>query len=138
MPYVADGYVLPGYIGQPGSPVKFSREGDTCPFGRSPLRPPVSGSFLQPLLTSAGGERSGRDYYIKNQLIELVWPRLSGWDMRRLVTWWKTVARGMGNEFTYTDVNGTDTVVTFAEPTLPEIVEIAYDTYRVVCRLRVV
>ena len=137
MPYVVDGYVQAGYIGQPGSPVKFSRLGDTCPFGRSPLRPAFSVDFVQSLLTSAGAERSGRGYYVKNQLIDIEWPRLSGWDTRRLLTWWRTVARGMSNTFTYTDVNGVATVVRFAVPTLPEIREIAYDTFQVRCQLRV-
>lgn len=137
MGYVADGYIATGYIGQPGSPVSFSSNGDTCPFGRNPVRPGRSLSFAQPDILSAGAERIGRDYYVKNDLIELAWSRMSRWDKNRLLAWWRDVARGMGNSFIFTDVLGVTATVRFSSPRLPEISERAYDAYDVRVQLRV-
>jgi hypothetical protein len=136
--YVLDGYVLPGYIGRPGSPVSFSLNGNTCTFSRNPVRPDRSLGFIQADIKSGGYERIGRDYYTTNDLIDLYWPRMPGWDKNRLFSWWQNVARGMANPFNYFDIDGNTATVRFAVPQLPEIRERAYDAYEVRTQLRVV
>lgn len=137
MPYVVDGYVVSGYIGQPGSPVSFRLGSNTIPFGRSPLRPGRSLGFVQADVRSAGGERVGRDYYVKGDLIDLSWPSMSEWDKGRLLTFWRDTARGMSAPFTYTDIAGTSVTVRFATPKFPEIRPRAHDAYEVRVQLRV-
>ncbi|MEA5113013.1 MAG: hypothetical protein VB050_03215 [Geobacteraceae bacterium] len=137
MGYVEDGYVEPGYVGADGSPVYFTLDGDTLSFGTSPLRPERPLSFQQADLLSTGAERIPRNYYIKDDLIPLEWPRMSTWDKDHLLSWWRDVARGMSRVFTYSDVDMVQCQVRFDTPKLPEVTEVCWNTWSVKFQLRV-
>lgn len=119
-------------------PVSFSNAGGSVIFTRAPQRPPRSLGFAQADVKSGGGERRGRDYYAKDDLIDLAWFNMPGADKAALLNFWQGPARGMANSFTYTDVAGSTAVCRFATPRLPEIRERAYDTFEVHTQLRVV
>jgi len=135
--YVEPGYVESGYVGADGSPVYFTLDGDTLSFGTSPLRPERPLSCQQPGILSTGAERIPRDYYVKDDLIPLEWPRMSTWDKNRLLSWWRDVARGMSRAFTYSGVDVVQYVVRFDSPRIPEVTEVSWNAWSVKFQLRV-
>lgn len=131
-------YVEDGYIGLPGSPVAFLLGAtDALYFGRSPDRHGKSLAFIQARAESAAAEPIIHDYLAKDTIVDLAWSNMSRFDLDRLLSWWRTVARGMAMAFDYIDINGIRATVQFASPRLPEIRERTYDSYEVKVSLRV-
>lgn len=135
--YVDSGYVLDGYIGQPGSQAAFLYGAQSITFRRAPSYPQRPLSFSQAERQSTGAVRFVYDYLIKNDLIGLTFRGMPEWEKVAFVDFWLNAARGMANAFTFVDVAGVAASVRFASPTLPEIQEIAYNAYEVTCQLRV-
>lgn len=135
--YVDSGYVLDGYIGQPGSQAAFQMDGKTITFRRAPLYPQRPLSFVQADRQSTGAVRVVFDYFVKHDLIDLVFKGMPEWEKAAFVDFFLTAARGMANQFTFINVAGVAVGVRFNSPALPEITEQAFNAYAVSCQLRV-
>lgn len=133
--YVTADYVATGYVGW--YPWSFGRGSTLLQFARAPQRPPRSRGFVQADVVTGGGERLGRDYYRKNDLITLTWRNMPAADKAALLSFWTTTARGAGRSFYYTDGAGRFVLARFATPTLPGLREVAYDAWSVTMTLRV-
>jgi len=130
-------YVQSGYIGNEGSPVKFTLNGVDTLFDRSPLRPDRGASLVQASTVSAGAERIGQPHRGNDDLLDLRWPSVSAIDRDKILSFWLAV-RGMAKTFSYTDLDGNTMTVRFAKPARPYVREKAYGTYEVSIQLRIV
>jgi hypothetical protein len=84
---------------------------------------------------STGGARYGYALYVKHDLLNLPL-RMTAAEKTQLLTFFRTVARGMANVFTYTDPLGIAVSVRFAGSSLPEIPENAFDAFVATIPLR--
>lgn len=108
---------------------------DTLVFSLSPLRPPRSLSFEQDRRESVGGVPCVRDYVVRNHILDLPL-RLTTAEVSLLRTFWRSTVRGMSRPLTYIDVRGDALACRFAQPSLPDIVERAYNSHRTTVKLR--
>jgi hypothetical protein len=105
-------------------------------FSRAPIRPAQKLGFIQPQVLSAGGVQFGYDFLVQDDIFDLPL-RLTGAELAAFVSFFIDGARGTANPFFYVDVLGAVVRVRFAEPILPQITEVAYDSYTVTVQLRV-
>ena len=117
-------------------PASFAHANGSITFSLAPTRGEKTLSFQQAAESSAGGEPYAYPLYVKDDIFTLPL-RLTTVERGQFVAFWATVARGMANPFTYTDVFSTAIMARFASPRLPAIVEHAYNVHLVTVQLRV-
>ena len=117
-------------------PAAFTHASGSVTFSLAPTRGEKTLSFQQAVESSAGGEPYAYPLYVKDDTLELPL-RLTTVEKGQLIVFWHTVARGMANAFTYTDILGTALTARFASPRLPQIVERAYNVHVVTVQLRI-
>lgn len=115
----------------------FTFGGVSLVFSRNPRRPGGDLSFAQPDLRTPAGEKTGRDYLVKNDIVDLPWENMPDADKDGLLSFWLNTARGMANPFDWTDTLGTVRTVRFATPKLPAFRERAFGCWAVSVQLRI-
>ncbi len=115
-------------------PARFDHANGSVVFSRAPLYPSGDDEFLQAEDQSAGGVPFAYDPLAEEDVIVLAWQGMSKINRDNLEAFWRTVAKGMVEVFTYTDVFGTAQSVRFAEPTI-SFSERAYERYDVTVKL---
>lgn len=104
---------------------------------RLPLYPDYELLFDQATEQATGGNLFGYAPYAQEMIMRLKWPRMCKADKLLLEALFSAV-RGMADTFVYTNViTGPSQRVRFAEPSLPVMPEVAYETYDVSIGLRI-
>lgn len=109
------------------SQATFVKGGTTLAFSRTPMRPDISATILQPQRKTAGDLPLGFDHVVTNIVLRLRL-RMNESEKNSLLTFFQTTVAGMAQTFTYTDTAGTPLTVRFNMPRLT-ITETIYGSF---------
>ena len=114
----------------------FVNGGTTLTFSRTPNRPDISATIVQPQRKTAGDIPYGYTHLLTDTVLRLRL-RMTSTEKNSLLTFFQTTVSGMAKTFTYTDTAGTALTVRFNIPKLT-VTETIYGSFTADVELLVV